>query len=155
VGSDGQKNIQKLLALAEEDIKALRLMSPKDNNAFDKYLAVLKIDENNEQAKQGIQLISDKYISLAYRAMQENKLGQAKKYLRKARTIQPDSEKLLMAQQTLEDLQTETIAESEEKSSGGLWGDMKDWVKETTEKDEVANKEKTSSDKVIKSLGGN
>jgi len=66
-------------------------MSPKDNNAFDKYLAILKIDENNEEAKQGIQLVSDKYISLAYRAMETNKLNQAKKYLRKAGTIQPDS----------------------------------------------------------------
>jgi len=180
VESEDQQNIQELLALAEEDIKALRLMSPKDNNAFDKYLAILKIDENNEEAKQGIQLVSDKYISLAYRAIETNKLNQAKKYLRKAGTIQPDSEKLLTAQQTLqakyeeqektglasesiEDPQTATVTEDEkedekedeEESSGGLWGDVKKWAKETAEKSEAANKEDTTSEKVIKTLGGN
>jgi hypothetical protein len=133
---------------------------------------VLKIDENNEEAKQGIQFISDKYISLAYGSIEANKLDQAEKYLGKSRAIQPDSEKLLTAQQTLqakyeeqektslasesaEDTQTETVTEDDEESSGGLWGDVKDWAKETAEKDEAANKEDTSSDKVIKSLGGN
>ena len=177
--SEDQQNIQELLALAGEDIEALRLTNPKENNAFDKYSTILKIDENNEEAKQGIQLISDKYISLAYRAMEANKLGQAKRYLRKADSIQPESEKLLAAQQTLqtkyeeqekpsltsesaEDTKTaatvegeEESSEDEEESSGGLWGDVKKWAKETAEKDEAANKEDTSSDKVIKTLGGN
>ena len=160
--------LQELLASAKKDFEALRLMSPKDNNAFDKYLSILKIDKNNEEAKQGIQLISDRYITMANRAMQKNQLRQAENYLRKAQTIKPDSERLLIAEQTLqvkykeqekavstgELAQTATVTEDEEESSGGLWDDVKSWAKETAEKDELADKKDTSSDKVIKSLGG-
>ncbi len=166
------------MILAEKDLKELRLTSPKDNNAFDKYLAVLKLDENNEEAKLGIQSISDRYISLAYRAMNKNELDVAKKYLKKAANIQPDSEKLTKAQQELqaryknegkavaesktdETVEVETVAESDastetsEEDSESVWGDVKDWFKETAEKGEAVNKEDTTSDKVRKTLGGN
>ena len=173
---DDQQKIAELLSMAEKDYKELRLTSPKDNNAFDKYLAVLKIDEENEAAKLGIQAIADRYVSLAYRAMDKNALGQAKNYLRKARTIQPDSNKLVAAQQELQerlDAQEKAMATGEpadttqpeetvagnadkpgEESDKGTWDNVKDWFKETADKNEAATKEDTTSDKVRKSLGG-
>lgn len=174
--TDNQQKIAELLSLAEKDFKELRLTSPKDNNAFDKYLAVLKLDEENEAAKQGIQAIADRYISLAYRAMDKNELDQAKNYLRKARSIQPDSNKIVAAQQELQerlDAQEkpvatgepvattspeETVAENtdkpDKKSEKGTWDNVKDWFKETAEKNEAGTREDTTSDKVRKSLGG-
>ena len=101
IDAENQQKIQELLSLAEEDIKALRLTSPKENNALDKYLAVLKLDENNEDAVAGIQTVSDKYVSLAYGAMESNKLNKAERYLAKAERITPYSERIKNAQTSL------------------------------------------------------
>lgn len=97
-----RERIRELLSDAREDIDALRLTSPKDDNAFDKYLAVLELDENNTEAKLGIEAISDKYVALAYGAMESNKFANADSYLRKAAAITPGSQKIATARETLQ-----------------------------------------------------
>lgn len=97
-----QERIRELLSDAREDIDALRLTSPKDDNAFDKYLAVLELDENNAEAKLGIEAISDKYVALAYGAMESNKFANADSYLRKASAITPGSQKIATAREALQ-----------------------------------------------------
>ena len=140
-----QTKIDELLSLAEEDIAALRLTRPKDNNALDKYQSILMIDENNVEANEGIRSVSDKYISLAYGAIQSDKLDKADKYIEKAERIYSESDKVAPARSTLqakyaeqETIEVEQVAEEpaeeiqqtaavEEEESGGLWDDFKKW----------------------------
>jgi hypothetical protein len=162
-----QQRIQELLVSAEEDIKALRLTSPKNNNAFEKYQQVLKLDENNEVAKQGVLSISDKYVSLAYGAMESNKLDRAAAYLRKAEGITPGSEKIATAQNSLqakvkaaaldvksEEEQQTSSSEQTEDSEEGMWSDMKKWYETQAEKNKAEQKKDTTSDDFVRSLGG-
>ena len=140
-----QAKIDELLILAEEDIAALRLTRPKDNNALSKYQSILMIDENNAEANEGIRLVSDKYVSLAYGAMQSNKLDKADKYIEKAERIYSESDKVAPARSVLqakyaeqETTDPEPVAEEpaeeiqqtaavEEEESGGFWDDFKKW----------------------------
>lgn len=101
-GELNQERISELLSNARADIDALRLTSPKDDNAFDKYLAVLELDENNVEAKLGIEAISDKYVALAYGAMESGKFDNADSYLRKASAITPGTQKIATARETLQ-----------------------------------------------------
>jgi len=143
-----QTKIEELLILAEEDITALRLTSPNENNALNKYLSILMIDENNTEANEGIRLVSDKYISLAYGAMQSNNLAKADKYIEKAKRIYSESDKISPARSTLQAKyseqkitetepeaekladKTEQISDTEEEESGGFWDSIKKWNEE-------------------------
>jgi len=158
-----QAKIEKLLALAIEDISALRLTSPKNNNALNKYLSILITDEDNTEAIEGIQLISDKYIALAYGAMKSNNLVKADTYIEKAKNIYSASEKVAPArialqekyaeQKTTENMQvTEKSSEetqqtgNEEEESEGLWDSIKKW----NEENENAQHEESDTDRNIK-----
>jgi len=159
-----QTQIEELLRLAEEDIGALRLTSPNDNNALNKYLSILMIDENNTEANEGIRLVSDKYISLSYGAMQSNNLAKAEKYIEKAKRIYSGSEKVAPARSALQakyaeqkipeaesvaekpSAETEQIPETEEEESAGFWDSIKKWNEENKN---IEYKE-SESDKKIK-----
>jgi len=172
-----QQQIQELLRLAQEDTKALRLTSPKDNNAFDKYLSILSLDENNEDARLGIQAISDKYVSLAYGAMDANKLDSAASYLKKASAISPGTQKVATAEAALqvkraevkaasEQPKTETVEESpqtastqpveepKEEPNEGFWNKVKKWQEADVEKNKQYDKDATIDNRVRKVLGG-
>jgi len=159
-----QTKIEELLRLAEEDIGALRLTSPNENNALNKYLSILMIDENNTEANDGILLVSDKYISLSYGAMQSNNLAKAEKYIEKAKRIYSGSEKVAPAHSALQakyaeqkileaesvaeepSAETEQIPETEEEESAGFWDSIKKWNEENKN---IEYKE-SESDKKIK-----
>jgi serine/threonine protein kinase len=161
-----ETKIEELLMLAEEDIAALRLTSPAENNALNKYLSILMIDENNAEANAGIRQVSNKYISLAYGAMKSNKLTTADKYIKKAKRIYSGSDKVAPARSALqakyaEQKTTETKAEPvaeepadetqqtadvEEEESGGFWDGLKKWNEENKNTDY----EESESDKNIK-----
>ena len=159
-----QTQIEELLRLAEEDIGALRLTSPNENNALNKYLSILMIDENNAEANEGIRSVSDKYISLAYGAMQSNNLAKAEKYIEKAKRIYSESDKVAPARSALQakyaeqkipeaesvaekpSEETEQIPETEEEESAGFWDSIKKWNEENKN---IEYKE-SESDKRIK-----
>ncbi len=159
-----QTKIEELLILAEEDITALRLTSPNENNALNKYLSILMIDENNTEANEGIRLVSDKYISLAYGAMQSNNLAKADKYIEKAKRIYSESDKIAPARSTLQAKyseqkitetepeaekladKTEQISDTEEEESGGFWDSIKKW----NEENKNVEQEESAIDKNIK-----
>ena len=143
-----QTKIEELLILAEEDITALRLTRPKDNNALNKYQSILMIDKNNTEANEGIRLVSDKYMSLAYGAMQSNKLDKAGKYIDKAERIYSESDKVAPARSALQAKNAEQeiteiapvseepveeiqqTAAVEEEESDGFWDGFKKWNEE-------------------------
>ena len=159
-----QTKIEELLILAEEDITALRLTSPNENNALNKYLSILMIDENNTEANEGIRLVSDKYISLAYGAMRSNNLAKADKYIEKAKRIYSESDIVAPARSTLQAKyseqkitetepeaekladKTEQISDTEEEESGGFWDSIKKW----NEENKNVEQEESAIDKNIK-----
>ena len=158
-----QAKVEELLALAKEDIAGLRLTSPNNNNALNKYLSILMIDEGNTEAIEGIQSISDKYITLAYGAMKSNNLAKADVYIEKAKTIYSKSNKVAPArialqekyaeQKTTETTQvTEKSSEemqqvgNEEEESEGIWDSIKKW----NEKNENTQYEESDTDRTIK-----
>ena len=154
VTPDEQARIKELLLLAEEDISELRLTKPNENNALNKYLSVLMIDENNIEANEGVRFISDKYVSLAYGAMQSNELVKANAYIDKAKSIYPESDKISPAISALQAKREQqkirgdqqTSVDSEEKESGGLWDKIKKW----DEENQTIEKEESAMDKTIK-----
>jgi serine/threonine-protein kinase PpkA len=77
------------VALAED-----HLTSPEGNNAYQKYLEVLKLDPGNKDAHNGIQLIGGRYIALAEQALAQGELDKADQYLEKASTITAGHPKL-------------------------------------------------------------
>lgn len=169
-----QQQIEQLLDLAQEDIKALRLTSPKDNNAFDKYLSILKLDPANEQAKAGIKSIADKYIALAYSAIRKNKLDQAESYINRALVITPETDEITAAKESLakkrQELATTAITGTETETTvtqaaaepaqqevdggeddEGFWEKMKKWHEEGSEqRKQYENLEGSELDKRIK-----
>ena len=97
VSSQNAERIDKLLKGAETDFKAWRLSSPKGKNALDKYYEVLALDPNNQDAKDGIEAIVNRYVHLVYRDLDANKIEQARYYLRKASRLAPDADNVQRA----------------------------------------------------------
>ncbi|MEM7467695.1 MAG: serine/threonine-protein kinase, partial [Pseudomonadota bacterium] len=62
-------SISELLTAADKDLAAVRLASPRNRNAYDRYKKVLELDPDNEQAKAGIRAVADKYAELANTAL--------------------------------------------------------------------------------------
>ena len=157
-----------MLDQAREDVTALRLTSPKDNNAFDKYLAVLKLDAGNGDAQAGIRSISDKYVALAYGAMKAGKLDQAESYLNKASVISPDMEKITVAKQALQKKRAEqktvstpavessdspktAAAKDAEEPNESFWEKVKKWHEEGSEqRKQYDTREKEAQDARIR-----
>lgn len=150
--------INRLLKQADENVKALKLTSPKDNNAYDQYLQVLAMDLENQQARDGIHNISDKYIALSYSAMNVNDLNRAALYIDKAEKIWPESTKIAPARSTLEKAkqqQSETTqqpATKQQSTSGGkgddasVFDNVKEWLKNNTDNQKNSKKKRKSNE---------
>lgn len=83
-----------LLAQAGEDIRAGRLISPKDNNALVKFRSVLAIDPDQPQAKQGIREIVDRFAQPAREAMAREDWAQAETRIDQVAIVLPEAETL-------------------------------------------------------------
>lgn len=83
-----------LLAQAGEDIRAGRLISPKDNNALVKYRLVLALAPDQPQAKQGIQEIIDRFAQPARDAMARGDWNLAKTRIDEVTIVLPEAESL-------------------------------------------------------------
>jgi serine/threonine protein kinase len=83
-----------LLARAGEDIRAGRLISPKDDNALAKYRSVLALDPDQPQAKQGIQEIIDRFAQPAREAMARGDWTLAQTRIDEVTIVLPEAETL-------------------------------------------------------------
>ena len=110
--------VAELLALADADVAALRLTSPKGNNAYERYQEILSLEPGNESATNGLQALSQRYVDLAYGEMAKGKLDDAAIYLLRAGRIEPSAETLPNAKATLSQKYADVRkAEAAEKSS--------------------------------------
>jgi hypothetical protein len=83
-----------LLRGAETALAEDRLQSPKGDNAFEKYRAVLAIDADNEAARRGLGIVAGRYLSLAEAAVARQDLERARGYFERAAEIDPDHPRL-------------------------------------------------------------
>ena len=86
-----EQTIQRLLREADYALAQDQLLMPLEDNAYDRYQAVLLMDKNNAIAKTGIQAISLRYIELARDATAHSRYAQAQVYLNNARDVDPDN----------------------------------------------------------------
>lgn len=172
---EDQQHIDKLLRQAKADIKDLRLMTPKGNNAYERYREVLSLDKDNKAATAGIQSLSDRYLKLSYGAMKDGRIRLARVYLWRAEQLTPGSPAVVRARNRLRALSTtrqatsaspqttkqqvEQPAEQEQQAGeseedSGFVDNVMKWFKESSEKPQAPPTESTTSQGVRKALGG-
>lgn len=84
--------VEALLAEAGADLAALRLTTPAGQNAHDKYQAVLALEPGNPAATRGLEAIANRYVQLAYTAMDKGEADKARGYLDKAEALGADAD---------------------------------------------------------------
>src|SRR5690606_4092237 len=84
-----EQQIKRLLADADYALSQNRLLMPLEDNAHDRYHAVLLLDPQNAEAKTGLQAITLRYIDLARSATARSQYSQAQGYLNQARDLEP------------------------------------------------------------------
>ncbi len=82
--------IDRLLQDAEIALSRDQLMTPSHRNALDKYKAVLLFDKSNTDALLGIGKVVTRYCELAQSSASKGQFGQAKVFLARAESIEPD-----------------------------------------------------------------
>jgi serine/threonine-protein kinase PpkA len=90
--------INQLLAKGETEFAAGHYLEPAGSNAFQKYQAVLALDENNQKAKEGLRSISDFYVANARKAADNGKTVTAAKALEHAKQADASNPKITVAQ---------------------------------------------------------
>ena len=88
---DKQLQIARLFDEARLDLKALRLTTPPKENALEKYQQILALDPNNQEAREGIRALADKYVELAFREVKLRRINRAVRYLEKALSLSPEA----------------------------------------------------------------
>ena len=94
-------SVAALLASAEEDMKALRLTTPAESNALDKYTTVLAADPENQEARQGLNRIVEVYLNLAQGAHNKGDTAMAGRLLDKAAKARPDDPRIEAAREKM------------------------------------------------------
>ncbi len=111
-----QEKVASLLQTAEAAFAGKRFIYPEDDNALDRYRQVLAIDSDNSEAQQGIQRISDWYISQSREAMDKQQWFLAEQHLSQAQKAQPDHPQLAALQSDLAHGREQTAQKSEPKT---------------------------------------
>lgn len=84
-----EQNIKRLLADADYALSQNQLLMPLNDNAHDRYHAVLLLDPDNSQARTGLQAITLRYLELARGAAARSRYGEAQSHLKNARDLDP------------------------------------------------------------------
>ena len=76
--------INELLNKADQDLAADRLTTPVHNNAYDRYRAVLLLDQGNQRASLGIRAIAERYVAISRIHLKRGQFSQARRRLQQA-----------------------------------------------------------------------
>ena len=93
-----EKEINQYLQAAKTNLEDLNLTTPSDNNAYDQYQAVLRIDQGNTLAIKGLKEIYKKYIKFIKSSEKKGDLRKAKVYLKRAEVIQSNTPAIPIAE---------------------------------------------------------
>lgn len=101
------QTLEAWLDQADRALSEDRLLTPPEDNAHDRYRAVLYLDPDNRRAESGLQAIVLRYLDLARSAARQGAFAQAREMLERASTVDPDNS--LVAELARE------VAEAEER----------------------------------------
>lgn len=107
---DNVEIIEALLVEAETHMANWRLRRPVDDNAHLKYLQVLELEPDNDQALKGLDRIASTYLIMAERAIKEKELTKARGLIDDSRAVIAENAGL----QKLEDKLMFAVAEQQE-----------------------------------------
>jgi len=93
--------IETLLQTARRALKRDRLTAPIDDNAYSRFQQVLALEPGNVEARQGLDIIAERYLRLAQEYASEGNIVRAKVLLRRAAVVNPASPQLLAFERTL------------------------------------------------------
>lgn len=85
-----QLKIYDLLHAATRAFTMDRLMTPRDDNAYNYYQQILALDNNNPAAKKGVVNIADRYLAMADTKMQEADFERAELLIQRAQQVLPN-----------------------------------------------------------------
>lgn len=86
-----QQVVRMLILNGEYTLAQNQLLTPKNDNAYDYFRAVLKLDPNNQRAKGGLQGIVMRYVDLARQAAARGNYAQSTAMLNNARIVDPNN----------------------------------------------------------------
>lgn len=116
--------ISKLLIQARADLEAGRLTEPLDNSAYNKVIAILKMDPNNLDAARVLYAIIKSHMQSLQTALNKDETEDAKHYLQQIRYMNPDAIAVTDAEKALDSKQKETKKALAKKAHHALAGDM-------------------------------
>ena len=82
--------IRRLLGLAERRLAADRLTSPPGDNAAGHYRAVLRLDPDNQTARDGLERVVTRYDVLIRDALEDDAIGRAERLFESLEGVSPD-----------------------------------------------------------------
>ena len=103
--------IAEILTQADKDLAAVRLASPRNRNAYDRYKEVLALDPDNERAKAGIEAVANKYAELSNTALRNKEADKLNNYLYRLSTIAPSHPALSSLKNGQRELKEQITAE--------------------------------------------
>jgi serine/threonine protein kinase len=105
--ADRRKEIDDLLAAADDDLRRLRLTTPAGTNAHERYRRVLALEADNADARLGLERIAEKYIELAALARDRDDAPGAMRFLDRALDVLPGHAGALSARAELAEAEHE------------------------------------------------
>jgi serine/threonine protein kinase len=122
---DSLKPIESLLSQAQIHLNNNRYTSPANNNAYDSYTQVLKIDQSNKAAISGIDTIKNAYKAQFDKYINNQDLKNAAYALQVMKKIAPESQVTQSMENTLLQSQKNLTSKSDIELVGDLIGEYK------------------------------
>ncbi|MDX1606850.1 MAG: serine/threonine-protein kinase [Candidatus Competibacterales bacterium] len=91
--------VARLLARAEKHLAADRLTVPADDNAYRSFRRVLEIQPGNPAARQGLEVIAERYAALARREHERGADQRALVFIERGLQVRPDHPELVRLRQ--------------------------------------------------------
>jgi type II secretory pathway predicted ATPase ExeA len=112
-----QQHIDTLMVKAERALWEDRLTVPQGNSAYHYYRQVLKIAPQHGGARSGMQRIAARYTGLIERALANDEIDKARRYVARGLMVNPGNRELLALRQDVETretwLEAQAVAEAE------------------------------------------
>lgn len=99
--ADEARTVLDHLRAGKVALEAYRLTTPSDDNAYDHYQAVLDLAPNHPAALQGLYAVGTRYAWLARSQAEDGRIRQARGYVARGLSVQPDHPELLALKEEL------------------------------------------------------